>query len=65
MDATEIRVRRPTAHRGGRGRFISGKSHINAMSALVFTDERGQLLFCGEVRAGSVADITHELIRIL
>lgn len=58
MDATEIRVRRPSAHRGGRSRFISGKSRINAMKALVITDERGRLLFCGETRAGSVADIT-------
>ncbi|MGN4163045.1 transposase family protein [Streptomyces sp. NEAU-PBA10] len=58
MDATEIRVRRPSAHRGGRSRFISGKSRINAMKSLVVTDERGRPLFCGEVRAGSVADIT-------
>ncbi|MFF1651177.1 transposase family protein [Streptomyces sp. NPDC058240] len=58
MDATEIRVRRPGAHRGGRSRFIFGKSRINAMKALVVTDERGRPLFCGEVRAGSVADIT-------
>jgi hypothetical protein len=57
-DATEIRVRRPSARRGGRNRFISGKSRINAMKALILTDERGRLLFCGEVRAGSVADIT-------
>ncbi|MFF8847650.1 transposase family protein [Streptomyces sp. NPDC015127] len=41
MDATEIRVRRPSAHSGGRGRFISGKSRINATKALVLTDERG------------------------
>jgi DDE superfamily endonuclease/Helix-turn-helix of DDE superfamily endonuclease len=58
MDATEIRVRRPTAHRPGRNRFVSGKSRTNAMKALVLTDPRGRLLFCGEVRAGSVADIT-------
>jgi hypothetical protein len=38
--------------------FISGKSRINAVKALILTDERGRLLFCGEVRAGSVADIT-------
>ncbi|MFI7237646.1 transposase family protein [Streptomyces cyaneofuscatus] len=53
-----MRVRRPGAHRGGRSRFISGKSRINAMRALVITDERGRSLFCGEVQAGSVADIT-------
>ncbi|BFV56299.1 transposase family protein [Kitasatospora sp. CMC57] len=58
IDATEIRVRRPAAHRRGRNRFVSGKSRMNAMKALVVTDDRGRLLFCGEVRAGSVADIT-------
>lgn len=57
MDATEIRVRRPSANRGGRSRFIYGKSRINAMKALAFTDDRGQLLFCSETRAGSIADI--------
>ncbi|MFD4483246.1 transposase family protein [Streptomyces sp. NPDC058471] len=58
MDATEIRVRRPSVNHGGRSRFVSGKSRINAMKSLVFTDESGRLLFCGETRAGSVADIT-------
>ncbi|MFB7214543.1 transposase family protein [Streptomyces sp. NPDC056255] len=58
MDATEIRIRRPGAHRGRCSRFISGKSRINAMKALAITDERGRPLLCGEVRAGSVADIT-------
>ncbi|MBO0916406.1 hypothetical protein [Streptomyces laculatispora] len=38
MDATEIRVRRPGAHRGGRSRFVSGKSRINAMKALIVTE---------------------------
>lgn len=37
---------------------MSGKSRINAMKAVAITDERGRLLFCGEVRAGLVADIT-------
>ncbi|MFJ1790941.1 transposase family protein [Kitasatospora griseola] len=58
IDATGIRVRRPAAHRAGRNRFVSGKSRMNAMKALVVTDARGRVLFCGEVRAGSVADIT-------
>lgn len=58
MDATEIRVRRPAAGSSGRNRFISGKSRHNALKALVFTDERGRLLFCGETRPGSCADIT-------
>ncbi|GLW55455.1 hypothetical protein Kpho01_34660 [Kitasatospora phosalacinea] len=31
---------------------------MNAMKVLVVTDDRGRVLFCGEVRAGSVADIT-------
>ncbi|MFJ1797177.1 transposase family protein [Kitasatospora griseola] len=57
IDATEIRVRRPAAHRTGRNRFVSGKSRMNAMKALVITDGCGRVLFCGEVRAGSVADI--------
>ena len=58
IDATEIRVRRPAAHRPGRGRFVSGKSRMNAMKALIVTDAHGRVLFAGEVRAGSVADIT-------
>ncbi|WP_232794905.1 transposase [Kitasatospora sp. NRRL B-11411] len=58
IDATEIRVRRPAANRPGRNRFVSGKSRMNAMKALVVTDDHGRVLFCGEVRAGSVADIT-------
>lgn len=58
MDATEIKVRRPAAERGGRTRFISGKSKQNAVKALILTDTDGQLLFCGETRPGSTADIT-------
>ena len=58
MDATEIRVRRPAAGRPGRDRFISGKSKQNTVKALVITDHSGRLLFCGETRSGSTADIT-------
>jgi hypothetical protein len=29
LDATEVRVRRPTAGRAGRQRFISGKARAN------------------------------------
>jgi hypothetical protein len=58
IDATEIRVRRPAAHHPGRGRFMSGKSRMNTMKALAVTDAQSRILFCGEVRAGSVADIT-------
>jgi hypothetical protein len=58
MDATEIRVRRPTKRRAGRHQFISGKSRSNAMKALVITDAQGRLLFCGATCRGSTADIT-------
>jgi hypothetical protein len=58
MDATEIRVRRPAAGRPGRDRYVSGKSKQNAVKALVITDHSGRLLFCGETRPGSTADIS-------
>lgn len=58
MDATEIRVRRPTRHRAGRHQFISGKSRQNAMKALVITDAQGRVLFSGATARGSTADIT-------
>ncbi|MFF4345264.1 transposase family protein [Kitasatospora sp. NPDC001540] len=51
-------IRPLLAERGCRNRFVSGKSRINPMKALVATDDRGRVLFCGEVRAGSVAHIT-------
>lgn len=58
MDATEVRVRRPIAGRLGRDRFVSGKARLNAMKALVICDSVGTLLFCGEIRPGSMHDIT-------
>lgn len=58
MDATEIRVRRPSAKRAGRQQFVSGKSRTNAVKALVITDAQGRLLFCGATARGSTADIT-------
>lgn len=58
MDATEIRVRRPSAKRAGRQQFVSGKSRQNAMKALVITDGQGHMLFCGATVRGSTADIT-------
>lgn len=58
MDATEVKVRRPTAKRAGRHRFISGKSRQNAMKALMVTDARGRVLFCGATCRGSTNDIT-------
>ncbi|MFF3853564.1 transposase family protein [Micromonospora sp. NPDC002575] len=58
MDATEVRVRRPIAGRLGRDRFVSGKARLNTMKALVICDSVGTLLFCGEIRRGSMHDIT-------
>jgi hypothetical protein len=58
MDATEIRVRRPTVKRAGRHQFISGKSRQNAMKALVISDACGRVLFSGASCRGSTADIT-------
>ncbi|MFI6510834.1 transposase family protein [Streptosporangium sp. NPDC050855] len=58
LDATEIRVRRPAAGALERNRFVSGKSRMNAMKTMILTDLQGRLLWCGETRPGSVADIT-------
>lgn len=58
MDATEIKVRRPSAKRAGRHQFISGKSRQNAMKALIITDAQGRVLFCGATCRGSTNDIT-------
>jgi hypothetical protein len=58
MDATEIRVRRPARSRGGRKRFISGKSRQHAVKALIISDARGRVLFGGATCPGSTADIT-------
>ncbi|WP_207620819.1 transposase family protein [Streptosporangium minutum] len=58
LDATEIRVRRPAAGTPERDRFVSGKSRMNTMKTMVLTNLQGELLFCGETRPGSVADIT-------
>ena len=58
MDATEIRVRRPARNRGGRKRFISGKSRQHAVKALIISDARGRVLFGGASCPGSTADIT-------
>jgi hypothetical protein len=37
LDATEVRVRRPAAHKGGRQRFVSGEARANTVKALVIT----------------------------
>ena len=57
LDATDVRVRRPQAHRPGRKRFVSAKHRSHTAKATVLTDARGQLLFVGEVRPGSVRDL--------
>lgn len=58
MDATEIRVRRPSDRRAGRHQFISGKARQNSIKALIVTDAAGRVLFCGATARGSVPDIT-------
>jgi hypothetical protein len=58
LDATEVRVRRPAAHKAGRQRFVSGKARANTVKALVITNADGRLLFCGHIRPGSVHDLT-------
>jgi len=47
LDATEVRVRRPAAHKAGRQRFVSGKARANTVKALVISDAEGRLLIAG------------------
>jgi hypothetical protein len=58
LDATEVRVRRPAAHKAGRTRFVSGKARANTVRALVITDAAGRLLFCRQPRPGAIHDLT-------
>jgi hypothetical protein len=58
LDAIEVRVRRPTAHKAGRHRLVSGKARANTVKALVITDAEGRLLCCGQTRPGSIHDLT-------
>ncbi|MWA16176.1 transposase [Streptomyces sp. BA2] len=58
IDATEIRVRRPSQGTNGRDRYVSGKSKQNAVKVLVVTDTQGRLLFGGALKPGSCPDIT-------
>jgi hypothetical protein len=58
IDGTEVRVRRPTAGRKDREKFISGKKKQNAVKSMVLTDADGRLLFCSPAEAASCADIT-------
>jgi hypothetical protein len=72
LDATEVGVRRPAAHKAGPQRFVSGKARANTIKALVFTDAEGRLLCCGQTRPGSIHDLTQvrqaglaELLKII
>jgi hypothetical protein len=59
MDATEIRVRRPTKKRPGRKRFISGKSRQQCHESPDHQRRtRTCVLFGGASCPGSTADIT-------
>jgi hypothetical protein len=58
LDATEVWVRRPAAHKAGRARFVSGKARANTVKALVITDPAGRLLCCGQTRPGAIHDLT-------
>jgi hypothetical protein len=58
LDATEIQVRRPTAGRGGRRAFVSGKKKQNTMKATVIADQKGRTLWTDALRPGRVHDAT-------
>ncbi|MFE9404021.1 transposase family protein [Streptomyces sp. NPDC006530] len=52
-------MRRPTAGRKDRDKFISGRNRQNAVKSMVVTDAVGQMLFCSPAEPASCADITH------
>ena len=58
LDATEIRVRRPRAGRGGRKAFVSGKLKQNTVKTTLAADEHGATLWCGATRPGRMHDTT-------
>ncbi|MFJ6382654.1 transposase family protein [Kitasatospora sp. NPDC092039] len=58
LDATEVQVRRPASHRGGRRAFVSGKKKQNTMKATIVADERGRTLWAGNLRPGRMHDTT-------
>ncbi|MEU6669230.1 transposase family protein [Streptomyces sp. NPDC046727] len=58
-DGTQIRVLRPAADRKDRAKFISGRTKQNAVKSMDLTDAEGRVLYCGPVRPGGCADITH------
>jgi hypothetical protein len=53
IDASEIQVRRPRAHRPGRRAFVSGKRTQNTIKATTCSDGQGWTLWSGAVRPGS------------
>jgi hypothetical protein len=57
-DATEIRVRRPRAGRGGRKAFVSGKVRQKTIKTTVVADEHGATLWCGATRPGRMHNAT-------
>lgn len=58
LDATEVQVRRPVSHRGGRRAFVSGKRKQNTMKATVVADGNGRTLWAGNLRPGRMHDTT-------
>ncbi|MER6481205.1 transposase family protein [Streptomyces filamentosus] len=58
LDATEVQVRRPTASRGGRRAFVSGKKKQNTMKATVIADHHGRTLWTDALRPGRMHDAT-------
>lgn len=58
IDATEIRVRRPPAHRPGRRAFVSGKMRQNTIKATVISEGNGATIWCGAIRPGRMHDQT-------
>ncbi|WP_234326531.1 transposase [Streptomyces sp. NRRL S-495] len=56
LDATEVQVRRPASHRGGRRAFVSGKKKQNTMKATVVADAKGRTLWAGNLRPGRMHD---------
>lgn len=58
LDATEVQVRRPASHRGGRRTFVSGKKKQNTMKATVVADGHGRTLWAGNLRPGRMHDAT-------
>jgi hypothetical protein len=58
LDGTEVRVRRPRAHRPGRKAFISGKLKQNTIKGSVVSDAHGYTVWCGGFRPGRMHDAT-------